>query len=138
MAMPLVLMLALAPFEKWGLDFVGPIAPPTCFGQKHYILVATNYATKWAKATATKTDDVAIVAKFFYENIISWYGCPKELVSDMGTHFLNKTIEELTIRFLIKYRKTSPYHPHANGQTEKTNGIFCGILSKTIVGSLTD
>ena len=29
MAMPLVPILALAPFEKWGLDFVGPIAPPT-------------------------------------------------------------------------------------------------------------
>ena len=58
-------------------------------------------------------------------------------MSDRGTHFLNKTIEELT-RFLIKHRKTSPYHPRANGQTEKTNGILCGILTKTIVGSLTD
>ena len=138
MAMPLIPLLALAPFEKWGLDFVGPVTLPTRYGRKRYILVATDYATKWAEGAATKTDDVAIVARFLYENIISRYGCPKELVSDRGTHFLNKTIEELTIQFLIKHRKTSPYHPRANGQTEKTNGILCGILTKTIVGSLTD
>ena len=138
MAMPLIPLLALAPFEKWGLDFVGPIAPPTRYGRKRYILVATDYATKWADAAATKTDDAATMAKFLYENIISRYGCPKELVSDRGTHFLNKTIAELTTRFLIKHRKTSPYHPRANGQTKKTNGILCGILTKTIAGSLTD
>ena len=138
MAMPLVPLLELAPFEKWDLDFVGPIAPPTRHGRKRYMLVAIDYATKWAEAVATKTDDAATVAHFLYENIISHYGCPKELVSDRDTHFLNKTIEELTSRFFIKHRKTSPYYPHANGQTEKTNGILCGILTKTIAGSLTD
>jgi hypothetical protein len=44
----------------------------------------------------------------------------------------------LTTRFLIKHRKTSPYHPRANGQTEKTNGLLCAILTKTISGSSTD
>ena len=97
--MPLVPLSTLAPFEKWGLDFVGPIAPSTCSGRKPYILVATDYAIKWAEAAATKIDDAATMAKFLYENIISRYGCPKELVTDRGTHFLNKTIEELTTRF---------------------------------------
>ena len=138
MAMSLVLLLALAPFKKWGLDFVDPIAPPTRFRQKCYTLVATDYATKWAKAAATKTDDAATMARFLYENIISRYECPKELVSNRDTHFLNKTIEELTTWFLIKHRKTSPYYPRANGRIEKTNGILCSILTKTIAGSLTD
>jgi transposase InsO family protein len=137
-AMPLVPLLALAPFEKWGIDFVGPIAPPTRYGRKRYILVATDYATKWAEAVATKTDDAATVAKFLYENIISRYGCPKELISDRGTHFLNATIEALTTNFLIKHRKTSPYHPRATGQTEKTNGLLCAILTKTLSGAGND
>lgn len=138
MAMPLVPILALAPFEKWGIDFVGPIAPPTKRGRKRYILVATDYATKWAEAAATKNDDAHTVARFLFENIISRYGCPRELISDRGTHFLNETIEHLTNTFLIKHRKTSPYHPRANGQTEKTNGILCKILTKTIAQSATD
>jgi hypothetical protein len=137
-AMPLIPLLALAPFEKWGIDFVGPIAPATRHGRKRYILVATDYATKWAEAAATRTDDAKTVAKFLYENIISRFGCPKELISDRGTHFLNSTIEALTTKYLIKHRKTSPYHPRANGQTEKTNGLLCQILTKTISGSATD
>ena len=87
--MPLVPLLALAPFEKWGLDFVGPIALPTRYGWKRYILVAMDYATKWTEAAAAKTNDAATVARFLYENIISWYGCSKELISDRDKYFLN-------------------------------------------------
>ena len=126
------MILAQAPFEKWGIDFVGPIAPATRHGQKQYILVATEYVTKWAEAVATRTDNANDVARFLYENIITRFGCPKELVTDRGTHFLNATITALTDKYLIKHRKTSPYHPQANGQTEKTNGLLCKILTKTV------
>ena len=94
--------------------------------------------TKWAKALATKIDDAKTVAKFIYENIITRFGCPKELVSDRGTHFVNDIIEQLTNKFLIKHRNTTPYHPRANGQTEKTNGILCKIITKTVQGSNMD
>jgi transposase InsO family protein len=137
-AMPLTPILALAPFEKWGIDFVGPINPPSRHGRHRYILVATDYATKWAEAEATKTNDKVIVAKFLRENIMARFGCPKELMSDRGTHFVNDVIEELTTKYKIKHRLTTPYHPRANGQTEKTNGILCKIITKTVQGSMTD
>jgi hypothetical protein len=137
-AMPLHPILAQVPFEKWGIDFVGPIKPPSCNGCKRYILVATEYVTKWAEAIATKNDDADIVARFLYENIITRFGYPKELVSDRGTHFINSTIEKLLSKYMIKHRKSTPYHPHANGQTEKTNGILCKIITKTVQGSNTD
>ena len=137
-AMPLIPILAQNPFEKWGIDFVGPIKPPSYYSQKRYILVATEYVTKWAEAMATKIDDAKIVAKFIYENIITRFGCPKELVSDRGTHFLNDTIEHLTNKLFIKHQKTTPYHPRANGQTKKTNGILCKIITKMVQGSNTD
>ena len=131
--MPLVPILAQAPFEKWDIDFVGPIAPTSRYGQKHYIVVATDYVTKWAEAVATKTNNANTVATFLYENIITRFVCPKELVSDHRTHFLNNnTIASLTAKHEIKHRKTKPYHPRANGQTENTNGILCKILTKTI------
>ena len=136
--MPLVPILAETPFGKWGIDFVGPIAPTSRNGQKRYILVATDYVTKWTEVVAKKTDNANTIAIFLYENIIKHFGCSKELVSDRGTYFINNTIATLTSKYEIKHHKTTPYHPRANGQTKKTNGILCKILTKTISGAGSD
>ncbi|MCO5588603.1 hypothetical protein L7F22_042560 [Adiantum nelumboides] len=46
---PLQVSMAWLPFERWGIDFVGPISPPAQPSNKKYLLVATDYATKWAE-----------------------------------------------------------------------------------------
>ena len=73
-----------------------------------------------------------------YENIILRFEVPKILVSDRGIHFLNSLIQEMTDKFQIDYRKTTSYHPQANGQTERVNGILVSILSKTVMDSKRD
>eukprot|EP00253_Pinus_taeda_P018501 PITA_18501 len=50
--MPLQPQVNFEPFEKWGMDFVGPINPPS--NQKSYIIVCTDYLTKWAETKAIK------------------------------------------------------------------------------------
>jgi len=42
--MPLQPQISLSSFDKWGLDFVGPISPSS--NNKEYILVCTDYLTK--------------------------------------------------------------------------------------------
>ena len=84
-------------------------------------MVVTEYLTKWAEAKAVKTDMAVHVATFMYENIISRFGCPKILVSDRGSHFLNELFVKMTTKFRINHRKTTPYHPQTNGQTERVN-----------------
>lgn len=69
--MSLTPILALAPFEKWGIDFVGPINPSSSHRRYQDFLVATNYVTKWAKTEATKKNDKHVVAKFIREYSIT-------------------------------------------------------------------
>ncbi|KAH7415235.1 hypothetical protein KP509_14G033600 [Ceratopteris richardii] len=78
-AAPLTPVLALKPFQKWGIDFVGPIDPPSRCRSNRYILVCTDYFTKWIEAKALKTDRAIDVAKFLYEQIITRFGCPLEI-----------------------------------------------------------
>ena len=135
---PLIPIMPLAPFAKWGIDFVGPIQPVTQHRKNRYILVATDYLTKMVEAAALKTNDAKVTSRFIFDNIITRYGCPLELVSDRGTHFLNATIEHLTTVYLIKHRKTTPYNPKANGLTERANGLLCKILTKIVAAHKTD
>ncbi len=84
---------------KWGLDFVGPIKPVSRHIGKKYILIATNYATKWVEARALKTIIATIVAKFLYECMLTRFKCPLTIVTDQGVHFINGAIKYLTNHF---------------------------------------
>jgi hypothetical protein len=77
-------VLPLEPFQKWGLDFVGPFHPVAAQTGNRYILVATDYCTKWVEAKALRDNTAQSTAKFLYEYIWCRYGCPIELVSDQG------------------------------------------------------
>ena len=118
--MPHQPVLPLDPVQKWGLDFVSPFTPVSaCTGNK-YILVTTDYCTKWVEAKALRENIMASAAKFLYEYIWFRFGCPIELISDQGSHFLNTVIHELTNHYAIVHKKSTPYYPQANGFTNKT------------------
>ena len=134
---PLTPVIPVAPFEKWGIDFLGPINPVTV-RKKRYIILATDYATKWVEARATRKNDANTAAEFLFEDIMMRFGDPLELVSDRGKHFLNDVIEDITTKYLIKHRKTTPYNPKANGLTERANGIVGKMLNKMVSAHKTD
>ena len=136
--MPLRPMMGARAFAKWGIDYVGPINPPAHKTRAQYIIVATDYLTKWVEAKATQKNDARTTACFLYEYVFTRYGLPIEIVSDRGTHFINEVIEYLLEEFLVIHKKSAPYHPQANGQAESTNKILCTVLTKIVEEKRTD
>ena len=52
-------------FAQWGLDIIGPF--PRATANRRFVLVATDYFTKWMKAEALANITDVDVKKFFLE-----------------------------------------------------------------------
>jgi transposase InsO family protein len=98
-----------------------------------YILLATDYWTKWVEAKLTTKDDARTMAKFLYEQSFCKFGPPLELVIDRGKHFLNQTVEEMTTLYCVKHCKTTPYHSKANGLTERANASLVRYSTRLLL-----
>uniref|UniRef100_A0A2N9H5W3 RNA-directed DNA polymerase n=1 Tax=Fagus sylvatica TaxID=28930 RepID=A0A2N9H5W3_FAGSY len=118
------------PFHTWGLDLIGPINPAS--GGYIWILVATEYFTKWVEAIPLRKATGAAVANFIREHIITRFGIPYKLISDNGTPFINKDVREVLEHYRVKHRRSTPYYPQGNGQAEATNRMLLRILSKMV------
>ena len=70
-----------APFQQWGLDFIGEINPYS--SRKHrWILTTTNYFTKWIEAIPTRQATKTVIMQFLEEHILSRFGVPRKLIPD--------------------------------------------------------
>jgi hypothetical protein len=90
--MPLRPQVTLQAFDKWAIDSVGPINPPTKRTGARYIITTMEYLTIWEKAMPVKYCSVETTAHFLFEHVITRFGCPRILMSNQGTHFINNTI----------------------------------------------
>lgn len=56
-------------FREWVMDLIGKVLPPSS-GQHYFIIVATNYFTKWDKAIPCMAVTQTTMIKFIEEHII--------------------------------------------------------------------
>ncbi|XP_010496446.1 PREDICTED: uncharacterized protein LOC104773520 [Camelina sativa] len=114
---------------------------PTLFKDTHkfitknvYILIAVDYVSKWVEAIVSPTNDHKVVLKLFKTIIFPRYGIPRVVISDGGTHFINKIFEGMLRKYGVKHKVCTAYHPQTSGQVEVSNKQIKAILSR-IVGA---
>jgi hypothetical protein len=69
------------PFRGSALDFVGQIHPTSSRGHR-FVLVATDYFTKWTEAIPLKNITHREVIHFISEHIIHRFSIPQTLTTD--------------------------------------------------------
>ncbi|UYV65984.1 K02A2.6-like [Cordylochernes scorpioides] len=81
------------PFERIGIDFVGPL--PLTKRRRKWIIVLTDYYTKYAETKAVSEATVKEVSTFLIEQFLLCHGAPRFLISDRGSQFTSNLMKEV-------------------------------------------
>ena len=103
--MPLQPVLQEFPFSKWGLEFIGPINPPSSAG-KVFILTTTKYFMKWTEVVPHKNSQDEQVISFLETNIFSRFVLPLEIITDNGLTFISAKLTQILAKLGLN---TSPH-----------------------------
>ncbi|TYJ96947.1 integrase [Cucumis melo var. makuwa] len=133
--MPQQPILEIELFDVWGIDFMGPFPQS---GGHIYILLAINYVSKMFEAISCMKNDAIIVNKFLKRNIFMRFRTPRALISDEGSHFINRIIAKLLAKYNINHKVATTYYPQTNGQVDVSNKKIKKILEKVVNSSCKD
>lgn len=119
------------PFRGWAMDFIGMIHPAS---SKHhnFIIVATDFFSKWVEAKPLKNVTADKVVKFIYQNLICRFGILECIVTDRGVSFMSIEVVNKMNELGIKWLHSTPYYAQSNGQAEASNKIIINILRKML------
>ena len=120
----------LYPMEIIGIDTVGPFI--TSENGNNYIITVVDWYSSWIEAYPVPNKEAITIAKVLLERFIPQHGCPRVMISDRGTEYVNAAIDLLSTKMKIKRSITTPYHPASNGKTERCHRFLNDILAKGV------
>ena len=95
-----------------------------------YILVDTDYFTKWVEVEPLANIRDVDVKRFVLKNIVTRFGIPHTLISNNGLQFDSKVFKRYCCDLGIKNRYSTSAYPQGNGRTEAVNKVIVGGIKK--------
>ena len=123
-------------FDRVAVDCLGPF--PESYSGSRYVVVFSDYLTRWPEAFAVSTIQATVIAKLLVNEIFCRHGSPKTLLSDRGKNFLSKLVREVCKLLAIDKLNTSPYHPMTDGLVERFNSFISQSLSMYVSANQKD
>lgn len=124
------------PMERVAMDVAGPF-PETCRGNR-FILVVSDYFTKWTEAYAMPNHTAETVANTFVEQFVCRFGTPREVFTDQGREFESRLFYCMCKELGIEKTRTSPFHPQSDGMVERFNRTMECMLTNYVSGNQRD
>ena len=125
---------ASMPFDHIGIDcHVMPVSSGGFTAIVAFIDKCTRFV--WLRAV---TDLQAYTVARTLWAICADFGLPRIVQSDNGTEFVNHVMEKLADICVIEHRLITPYHPRANGMTERVFRTAQAMLNKLLAGAKQD
>ena len=115
------------PLGRIAMDIVGPLKRSKK-GNK-YILVLMGYATKWPEAFPLRNILTETIVESLVE-VTTRLGVPSELLTDNGTNFFSRVMQQFCTMMGMKQIKTSPYHPQIDSMVERFNATLKKIAKE--------
>ena len=70
-----------------------------------------DYLAKWLEVFLTPDQKAETIARLLVEHVVARHGVPEQLLSDRGTNFLSKVIQEVCTLLGVEKVNMSGYHP---------------------------
>ena len=105
---------------------------PKAAGNKKYLLVSTDYFTKWVEAELLANIRDMDAKKFVWKDVVTRFGVPHSLISDNGHQFDSKSFRLYCSELGITNRYSTPAYPQGNGQAEAINKVIVNGIKKRL------
>ena len=110
----------------------GYIGPMLNSRQRCFVLVLTDYFTKWIEAEAFAQVTEKEVRGFVWKNVICRHGLPYEIVTDNGSQFMSGNFKDFCNKWDIRLSPSTPRYPQGNGQAESSNKLIIDGIKKRL------
>ncbi|CAL8076834.1 unnamed protein product [Prunus armeniaca] len=100
--------------------------------QHFFIIVATDYFTKWVEAKPVKSTTSQEIIIFIKEQIIQRFGIPESITTDRRSSFIFREMLDMAEAFKFRMLQSTPYYAQANRQVESSNKLIINIIRKML------